>query len=197
MRFTSLSIVFALVSSMVFVTGCYKKDLEEFKGLNSMKYSPEVSIAFLIANVTLDDTIPLVPAYTTVIMSDTASIEIPKGEEKDSVESAVEYINFRVVLTNSFPYNGFVQLYFADTSGAYVDSLLDNTQRIVTSGSPVVSESSMDILVDQQRYKSLTQTADKMYLVYKLTASDITGIEDDSLNVKIGINAKLNIDLKK
>ena len=182
-----------LVIVTALLTGCYKKDLEEFKKVNSWTYEPEIALPFVEENITLNDTIPKPPAFTVITMSDTASVELPK--DKDTLESIIEKIYFKVRLTNTFPFNGDIQIYFADSNEVYQDSLLTADQRIIPPGSsaePKVKD--VLVSVDKQRYIELTKN-NKMYFYYKLTTSDISGIEDDYLKINMGLKAKLSVEL--
>jgi len=193
--FNKYSVAF-LVSLVIGLTSCYKKDLDKFKEAGSVKYTPEIALPFLIADVTLADTVPTIPGYTVLRMSDTASVEIPGGKEKDSVESVLDYIEFKVLLENSFPFSGVIQLYFANENGVFIDSLLNNTERVVLAGSassPINKE--LTIYVSKARYLQITQSAEKMYLFYDLSTNTSAGLSNSRLRVKIGLKTKLNLDI--
>lgn len=191
-----LSIFLLSVSIAALITGCYKKDLDEFKKVNGWTYTPVVVLPFAEKKITLKDTIPKLPFFTTVTMSDTASIELPGSKSKDTLESIVDYIDFKVRLENTFPFSGVVQVYFSDSNNVYVDSLLNNSERIVGPGNPSVVKE-MIISVDKERYIKLTQKAKNMYLYYKLTTSDISGLQNSYLQINMGMKAKLTVNLDK
>lgn len=191
-----LSLFLLFVSVAALITGCYKKELDEFKKVNAWTYTPVVVLPFAEKEITLKDTIPKLPFYTTVTMSDTASIELPASKSKDTLESIVDYIDFKVRLENTFPFSGVVQVYFADSNNVVVDSLLNNSERVVDPGNPMLIKE-LSIHVDKQRYIKLTQKAQTMYLYYKLTTSDITGLQDSYLLINMGMKAKLTVNLDK
>jgi len=193
---TNKSIAAIVVLSILLFSGCYKKDQENFRKAGSIKYQPEFALPFLIADIDLNDTIPTVPLFTEVTMSDTASIELPKGPEKDSLETALEYLNFKILLENSFPFNGIVQLYFTDSNGVFVDSLLAPSERIVLPGTQSApSNSDISVLITQERYRELTKKASDMFLFYRITANTTSGLQNSRLKVRIGIKGKLNVTL--
>jgi hypothetical protein len=191
--FKSKTSILPFLLMVTLATGCYKKDLEEFKKVNSWTYEPEIALPFLEERITLNDTIPTPPAFAEITMADTATVELP--DNKDTLESIIESIDFKIRLTNTFPFNGDIQIYFADTNNVFQDSLLDNAQRIIppgTNADPMVKD--VLITVDKQRYIELTKN-DQMFFYYKLTTNDITGINDDYLKVNMGIKAKLSVEL--
>ncbi len=178
------------------LTGCYKKDLDEFKKVNTWNYGPEIALPFLEEVITLADTIPTIPGFTQVTMSDTASIELPGSKTQDSLESVIERMDFKVRLINSFPFSGDVQIYFSDSNDVYVDSLLNDQQKVITMGSSAYpSVKYVEVSVDKQRYYELTQSSRKMYFYYKLTTSNVAGLEDDYFQINMGMKAKLAVPL--
>jgi hypothetical protein len=190
-----ISIVSGLMALLT-LSGCYKKDLDNFNEAGGVRLSPEIALPFLIADISLKDTIPKLPFFTYVRMTDTASVEIPEGPESDSAEAVLDYIEFKILFENAFPFSGTIQLYFADESGAFIDSLLSSSERIVVAGNittPVKSE--LIIYVDKARYKEITTGATDMFLYYDLTTNDISGLENAYLRTKIGIKSKININL--
>lgn len=185
-------LVLALVLTAL-MSGCYKKDLEEFKKVNSWTYEPEIALPFVEERITLNDTIPTPPAFVVVTMTDTATVELP--DNKDTLESIIEKIDFKIRLTNTFPFSGDIQIYFADTNNVFKDSLLDNAQRVIPVGSnadPMIKD--VLISVDKARYIELTKN-DQMFFYYKLTTNDISGLGDDYLLVNMGVKAKLSVQL--
>ncbi len=187
----SFLLCLALAVTMLF-SGCYKKDLEEFKKVNSLRYEPELVLPFIEVNVTLADTIPKLPIFTSVSMIDTASIELPASDNKDTLESIIEKVDFKIRLENTFPFSGFVQIYFADSNNVYVDSLLTNAQRMIPSGTSGLIQNII-VSVDKQRYIDLTKDSKKMYAYYNLTTSDISGLSGKYLKINMGIKAKLSV----
>ncbi|HVD99607.1 MAG TPA: hypothetical protein VNB90_15470 [Cytophagaceae bacterium] len=175
------------------LSGCYKKDLDDFKKVNTWTYQPEIAVPFLEKKITLNDTIPKVPGFTSVTMTDTASIELPT--DQDSVESLFQEVEFKLRFENTFPFSGFAQIYFADDSGVYVDSLFDANQRIIDPGNPkLVKELTVEI--DKTRYNRLTKNKN-MYFYYNLTTNSVSNIDSDYLLINLGMKAKLSVNLNK
>lgn len=193
----SKSFLFCFTLLITFiVTSCYKKDLEEFKKVNSIRYEPEIALPFLETKITLADTIPTLPFFLTVSMIDTASITLPASTSKDTLESIIDNIDFKIRLQNTFPFSGKVQIYFADSNNVFVDSLLTNAQRNIPSGTSGQIQN-ITVSVNKQRYIDLTKGSKKMYAYYNLTTSDISGMSGKFLKINMGIKAKLSVDIIK
>ncbi|HSZ24748.1 MAG TPA: hypothetical protein VK766_03470 [Cytophagaceae bacterium] len=192
----NIGIITILLLVNLFVTSCYKKDLEEFKSVDSVKYTPQVALPFIYSSLTLKDSIPSIPGIPVITMTDTASITLPNSNTKDTLQSIITDINFRLHLENSFPFSGIIQIYFADSNNVFIDSVLTNADRTIPLGNPLLVKD-IDVNITQQRYFTLTSKSKKMYVYYKLSTSTISGLSNDSLKVHIGINAALSLNLKK
>jgi hypothetical protein len=189
-------IVAILLIPSIFITSCYKKDLEEFKSIDSVSYKPQVALPFIYSSITLKDSIPSIPGVPLVTMVDTASITLPSSTAKDTLQSIIQDMDFKIHIENSFPFTGVVQIYFADSSNVFVDSVLTNNDRIVTVGNPVVIKD-IDVYIGKQRYFNITTKSKKMYVFYKLSTSNIAGLSNSALKVNIGLRADLLVNLKK
>jgi hypothetical protein len=192
MDFLKNGLVTLLGLSML--SGCYKKDLENFKKVNSVKYNGEWAVPFVEKNITLKDSIPTIPGYTTITMSDTANVTIPASSSADTLESIVESVNLKIQIDNTFPFSGVVQVYFADQNNHFIDSLLDNTQRVMPMGNPELIKN-MTVSIDKTRYINLSKNSKKMYVFYKLTTNNVSGLSNKHFKVNIGLDAKLNLNL--
>ena len=178
------------------LSGCYKKDLDNFKKVNSVAYRGEWAVPFVEKNITLKDSIPTIPGYTTITMSDTANVTIPASSSSDTLESIIESVNLKIQIDNTFPFSGEVQVYFADSTNHFIDSLLDNTQRVIPMGNPELIKN-MSVSIDKDRYIDLSKNSKKMYVFYKVTTNDISGLSDKHFKVNIGLDAKLALNLSK
>ncbi len=194
MNFIKRSTSFLILLTVTLLSGCYKKDLEEFKKVNTIRYEPELALPFSEKSIMLKDTIPTIPSFTTITMSDTSSIEIPASDSKDTLESIVDRVDLKVKLENTFPFNGIVQVYFADSNNVFVDSLLSNVDRIIPAGNPTLVKY-IEISVDRARYINISKKTSKMFLYYRISTSTISGLSDKYLKINIGLKTKLSIDL--
>jgi hypothetical protein len=174
------------------LSGCWKKDLEEFKSIDSVEYSPEIAIPLFNSKLTLLDSVPLfLPELT---LSDTTTINLPAGSEDatQDAEAYVVYADLKGYTETTFPVDGYVQVYFADSLNHYTDSLLTSAQTLITHGTPA-NPGVNEILVhiDQQKYNHLAKSS-KMYLYYKLkTKYGGTGFAPFEFRIKLGIKAKV------
>jgi hypothetical protein len=194
MKFTKQNILLTIMA-LTILSGCYKTDLEEFKKVNSVTYSGEWAIPFVVKDITLKDSIPTIPGYTSVTMSDTASIQLPAANSSDTLNSIIDYVNLKINIDNTFPFSGVVQVYFADQNNVFIDSLLDASQRVIPLGNPELIKN-MVVNITKARYITLSKESQKMYVFYNLTTNNISGLSNKHFKVSIGLDAKLDINIK-
>lgn len=187
--------VLLTIMALAILSGCYKKDLEEFKKVNSLTYGGEWAVPFIEKNITLKDSIPTIPGYTNVTMSDTASLQLPAANSGDTLNGIIDYVNLKININNTFPFSGVVQVYFADQNNVFIDSLLDASQRMILPGNPEFIKS-MVVKVSKARYITLSKESKKMFVFYKLTTNNISGLSNKHFKVNIGLDAKLAVIIK-
>ncbi len=187
--------VLLTIMALAILSGCYKKDLEEFKKVNSLTYGGEWVVPFIEKNITLKDSIPTIPGYTNVTMSDTASLQLPAANSGDTLNGIIDYVNLKINIDNTFPFSGVVQVYFADQNNVFIDSLLDASQRIILPGNPEFIKS-MVVKVSKARYITLSKESKRMFVFYKLTTNNISGLSNKHFKVNIGLDAKLAVIIK-
>lgn len=187
--------VLLTIMALAILSGCYKKDLEEFKKVNSLTYGGEWAVPFIEKNITLKDSIPTIPGYTNVTMSDTASLQLPAANSGDTLNGIIDYVNLKINIDNTFPFSGVVQVYFADQNNVFIDSLLDASQRMILPGNPEFIKS-MVVKVSKARYITLSKESKRMFVFYKLTTNNISGLSNKHFKVNIGLDAKLAVIIK-
>ena len=187
--------VLLTIMALAILSGCYKKDLEEFKKVNSLTYGGEWAVPFIEKNITLKDSIPTIPGYTNVTMSDTASLQLPAANSGDTLNGIIDYVNLKININNTFPFSGVVQVYFADQNNVFIDSLLDASQRMILPGNPEFIKS-MVVKVSKARYITLSKESKRMFVFYKLTTNNISGLSNKHFKVNIGLDAKLAVIIK-
>jgi hypothetical protein len=184
----------AVIMVLISLSGCFKKDLEEFKQVNSIAYTAEWALPFIEDEVTLEDSIPTVPGYTTIRMSDTSNVKIPASKSKDTLESIIDHVDMRIRLENTFPASGIVQLYFVDSTNTIVDSLLNNSQKVIPLANPKLIKT-INVSISKNRYLNISRKSDKMYLFYDITTNTTAGLTNKKLKINIGVKAKLSLDI--
>ncbi len=123
----------------------------------------------------------------------------------DSSIDDIDYLLFRITAENGFPLSALIQLYFADSQYNVIDSLIyDNDTRIIAGaqvGLPPklrVTKPTLqttDIRIDTEWLGRVTKANFLLIRAgLKTTDGNMAKIYDDyGLNLKIGINAGLNI----
>ena len=187
--------VLLTIMALAILSGCYKKDLEEFKKVNSVTYGGEWAVPFIEKDITLKDSIPTIPGYTTVTLADTASLQLPAANSADTLNGIIDYVNLKINIDNTFPFSGVVQVYFADQNNVFIDSLLDASQRVIPMGNPELLKN-MVVNISKARYITLSKQSKKMFVFYKLTTNNISGLSNKHFKVNIGLDAKLAIIIK-
>jgi len=124
----------------------------------------------------------------------------------DADQQELDHLLFRLNITNGFPLNGNLQVYFTDENFVVIDSLITENETTIIEGAPVsgpplykVTEPAneiTDILVDNDRFNKV-KTAKKMLLRTELSTTNEQFIKlysGYSIGIKVGIIAGLNIN---
>ena len=118
----------------------------------------------------------------------------------------VEYALFRLTSSNGFPINTDMQLYFRNSSGFFIDSLIYDDSRVLEAGitdsngkvtTPTVKE--LDVLIPKDRLGPIS-TATSLVMRARLDTPEnqtqsVRIYEDDRLDVKLYIQTEFEIIL--
>ncbi|HVD97019.1 MAG TPA: hypothetical protein VNB90_02370 [Cytophagaceae bacterium] len=175
-----------VVAGLMFLilSGCYKKDLEDFKNIN---YSTERSFAFPVfeTTLTLKDSLPYtIPVFT---MADTVKADFKLGSYISNYSGDVDYVEFKMVLKSNFPVTGAVQIYFADNNGTITDSLFTyNNAVLQAADGNNFNQTTLSVYMDKNKFKQIEQSP-KVYIYYMLQTSDPKGYASNQLQINSGI----------
>jgi hypothetical protein len=124
----------------------------------------------------------------------------------DGEQQEVDHLLFRLNITNGFPINGNMQIYFTDENFVVIDSLITENETTIIEGAPVsgpplykVTEPAneiTDIYVDTERFNKVKK-AKKILLRTELSTTNEQYIKvytDYSMAIKVGIIAGLKIN---
>lgn len=124
----------------------------------------------------------------------------------DAEQQELDHLLFRLNITNGFPINGKMQIYFTDENFTVIDSLITDNETTILEGAPVsgpplykvtepVNEIT-DIYVDTERFNKVKK-AKKMLLRTELSTTNEQFIKlysGYSMGIKVGIIAGLKIN---
>lgn len=154
-------------------------------------------------NVRMRVEIPFIGHASNIVMSDTLDLDLGDAENSE-IESAAIKIN----AVNDLPLDATLQLYLLDENLMVIDSLLDPTNgknRVVVgaetdaSGTPtqpgIYDE---EIEISKTKINKLFE-ATKILIVSHLqtsdTPKDVKFLASDKLNIKLGLKAKMNLNV--
>jgi len=147
--------------------------------------------------VDIEAELPLFGSASGFKLQDTVDFDL--GDDIDEVE----WVILKVYTSNGFPLDVSMQIYFADSLGNKLDSLLTSIDKIISSGivGPAPSykvitptEKHLSIQIDQKKMDNLLK-AEKLIILANLSTtnngSDKVKIYSDyAIDVKLGVQAK-------
>ncbi len=150
--------------------------------------------------VDFDLNMPLEGSIKDLLFQDTIQFKFKDVEELKS-------LGLKIFINNGFPLDANVQIYFADKTGAIIDSLLQNdfviASGIIGSNGKVTTatERQVEILYPEEKILRL-RTVDKIYVkastsTYNHGNSEVKVYSDYRLDVKISGRANLRFKIKK
>ncbi len=120
----------------------------------------------------------------------------------------IESVEFRINANNGFPADGIVQVYFTDTNYVVLDSLLNPLEQILSTAIPggpptyrvlEKTNKTTSIVYDRARLDKIFHT---MKIITKAEFSTVNNggtivkiYSDYGVDVKVGVKAKVNVDL--
>ena len=147
--------------------------------------------------VDIEAELPLFGSASGFKLQDTVDFDL--GDDIDEVE----WVILKVYTSNGFPLDVSMQIYFADSLGNKLDSLLTSIDKIISSGivGPAPSykvitptEKHLSIQINQQKMDNLLK-AEKLIILANLSTTN-NGVDkvkiysDYEIDVKLGVQAK-------
>lgn len=147
--------------------------------------------------VDIEAELPLYVSASGFKLQDTVDFDL--GDDIDEVE----WVILKVYTSNGFPLDVSMQIYFADSLGNKLDSLLTSIDKIISSGivGPAPSykvitptEKHLSIQINQQKMDNLLK-AEKLIILANLSTTN-NGVDkvkiysDYEIDVKLGVQAK-------
>lgn len=147
--------------------------------------------------VDIEAELPLFGSASGFKLQDTVDFDL--GDDIDEVE----WVILKVYTSNGFPLDVSMQIYFADSLGNKLDSLLTSIDQIISSGivGPAPSykvitptEKHLSIQIDQKKMDNLLK-AEKLIILANLSTTN-NGVDkvkiysDYEIDVKLGVQAK-------
>jgi hypothetical protein len=184
------------------LSGCYKKDLNEFQNIKSINYESEVAFPLFNCNLTLNDTIPYLEYLQPLninenfIIADTFNVD-ELAILEDSFKAPIEYVEFKFHIINSFPANGNLQFYFLNSRNKFVDSLFRTTTETLNPGTNnQYMETTLYFYMDRDKYKRIIH-APKIQVSCGLKTEHNTRLTGYYLIVEAGVRAKFKTTITK
>ena len=178
-------IIVLLGIAQFFLVGCYKKDLAEFKSIDT-KHQQEFAFPLFNNSLTIKDSLPfnIIP----MTMSDTIKIDLTLDNFlSGSLYNDVDYVEFKITTENNFPISGGLQLYFADTKGVIIDSLFSVSKVTIDAGNGnTINQSTTVIQMDKDKYTKIV-SASKIYILYYLSVNPSSAYLPYTLKIYAGI----------
>jgi hypothetical protein len=177
-------IVTFIILASVLLTGCYKKELDEFKKA-SLKNERDMAFPLFESTITLNDSLPFtIPA---IAMSDTIKTDFSFSSYVKDYSGKLDYVEFKIGLKSNFPVTGGIQFYFADKNGQIIDSLFTYEDATITAASGGnYNETVISSYMDHEKYKKI-ETAPKLYILYRLQTFPSEHYSSNELQIKSGI----------
>jgi hypothetical protein len=167
----SVNILALLGIFQFFLLGCYKKDLDEFKTIDT-KHEQQFAFPVFDNTISIKDSIPF--KFFPFALIDTAEINLSLDKYLPGSfykKKNLDYVEFKVITENSFPLSGALQLYFADSLGVIKDSLFSVSRTSIDAGNGnTFSKSTTFIYMDKDKYQKILD-ARKIYIVYSLSTN--------------------------
>jgi hypothetical protein len=178
-------IVALLGIPLFFMVGCYKKDLAEFKSIDT---SHEQQFAFPLFDnsLTIKDSIPF--DISPMSLADTVEIDLSLSNYlTGTLYTDIEYVEFKIITQNNFPISGGLQFYFANKKGVIIDSLFSVSKIVIDAGNGNnVTQSTTLIYMDKDKYKKIVNSS-KIYIRYYLSIDPSSVYLPYTLKVYSGI----------
>jgi hypothetical protein len=152
------------------------------------------------ATVDIKFELPLIGTVSNYLLIDTLDFEFDNTQLLDAA-------TFRTIISNGFPVDADVQIYFADGNFRVIDSLFNGQQQIITSGiinnEGVVIQPTkeiMDTKVDKAGLTNLFRSSKIIIKADLSTSNDGSSIvqfyDDYRLEVKLGMKASFDLDFE-
>jgi hypothetical protein len=149
--------------------------------------------------VDVEAELPLFGSAWNFVLQDTIDFDMGKDVDK------IEWVLFKITTTNGFPIDVNMQVYFADSSGGKLDSLLTPMEQIISSGivgtapdyrviTPLTKYSLPPVRIDENKLGHLGNTK-KIILCARLATynapTDIIKLYSDyNIDLKIGVQVQ-------
>ncbi len=171
--------------SLFFLVGCYKKDLAEFKSIDT-KHEQEFAFPLFDNTLTIQDSIPF--DISPMSLSDTVEIDLSLSNYlTGTLYTDIDYVEFKIITQNNFPISGGLQFYFADKKGTIIDSLFSVSKVVIDAGNGnTVTQATTLIYMDQDKYKKIVNSS-KIYILYHLSINPSSAYLPYTLKVYSGI----------
>lgn len=178
------------------ISGCYKKDLEEFKNIKNINFKFEIVIPVFTFNISVKDTISgLEPhKYFNTVNIENINIHIMDSIPPNPVES----VELKLIVKNTFPVNGKIQFYFMDNDNKILDSLFNINRNVISSGNyNNNTETTLYVYMNEDKYYNIMY-AKKIKIYYELdTYYNTPKVNTYNLNINCGIKIKISKNLHK
>lgn len=149
----------------------------------------------LIANLNID--VPFTLNISTINLTDTVNVDFD-SLRNDNITP--EFIRLKTDITNSFPFEFYIQIYFADSNFEIIDSLFDAPMHLEGSPELNIPAVTNTIVVDRsdREIQNLFNSKHLLINAFFSTADSEKGIDvsvhkDHKLDVSITLFTKLNI----
>jgi hypothetical protein len=145
--------------------------------------------------------IPLQGRIDHIVLTDTFAVAFDEVDEAERVQ-------FKLLINNAFPFNAQVQLYFLDTLGQRMDSLMGADEQLFAHP-PIDAEGIVRVPVLETTIFEMSQSkfqvvkgSRKMVLRVQLLSHEqgsktVKFLSSNFMDIKLGVMAKLNVKPKK
>ena len=121
-------------------------------------------------------------------------------------QKELDHLLFRINVTNGFPFNANMQVYFTDENFVVIDSLITDNETTIIEGAPVSgpplykvtqpANEITDVIIDAERFSRIKQ-AKKFLLLTEISTTNEQFIKlytSYRMDIKIGVIAGININ---
>jgi hypothetical protein len=175
--------------SILLLTGCFQKDLDEFNKAKVV-YSPELVAPIIRGYLSIKDTVPAPPGQFKMVDQQTADFP---SDDVNSTEGKVDEVAFKILFSNDFPASGTFQVYILDTANIKVDSILSAPQTLIPAGSITTpATNNFEVVINRTRYNTIAEKAHKLLIMYSITTSSgASTFANNKFSFNIGARVKL------